>query len=80
MPIRAVLFDFDGTLSLLREGWPTIMTGMMVEYLRTPADTHEALAVLAGRVEELIMALNGKPAIHQMIAFSGLMAVVSKSK
>lgn len=71
--IRAVLFDFDGTLSLLREGWPTIMTGMMVEYLRTPADTAETLAALASRVEELIMGLNGKPAIHQMIAFHGLM-------
>lgn len=62
---RAVLFDFDGTLSLLREGWPTVMVGMMVEALvRTGATEPETeLAVL---VEEFVMALNGRPAIFQM--------------
>ena len=30
---KAVLFDFDGTLSLLREGWPRVMVPMMVEAL-----------------------------------------------
>ena len=29
-----VLFDFDGTLSLIREGWPEIMVPMMVEILQ----------------------------------------------
>ena len=28
-----VLFDFDGTLSLIREGWPQVMTPMFVEML-----------------------------------------------
>ena len=28
---RHVLFDFDGTLSLIREGWPDVMVGMMTE-------------------------------------------------
>ena len=28
---RAALFDFDGTLSLLREGWPRVMTALMRE-------------------------------------------------
>ena len=27
-------FDFDGTLSLIREGWPQIMIPMMVEVLK----------------------------------------------
>ncbi len=31
---RSVLFDFDGTLSLLREGWPQVMIPMMVAELR----------------------------------------------
>lgn len=62
---KAVLFDFDGTLSLLREGWPEVMIGMMVEALvRTGATEPEAeLAVL---VEEFVMALNGHPTIFQM--------------
>lgn len=62
---RAVLFDFDGTLSLLREGWPTIMNAMMVEALvRTGSGESETeLAIL---VEDFVMALNGRPAIFQM--------------
>ncbi|MDP6042152.1 MAG: hypothetical protein QGG64_26625, partial [Candidatus Latescibacteria bacterium] len=30
---RSVLFDFDGTLSLIRQGWREIMIPMMVEIL-----------------------------------------------
>ena len=29
----AALFDFDGTLSLVREGWPEVMIPMMVDIL-----------------------------------------------
>src|SRR5438045_5661856 len=62
---KAALFDFDGTLSLLREGWPQVMVPMMVEALvRTGSgETETELGVL---VEEFIMALNGRPAIFQM--------------
>jgi phosphoglycolate phosphatase-like HAD superfamily hydrolase len=62
---RAVLFDFDGTLSLLREGWPGVMVGMMVEALVRTGST-EPEAELAVLVEEFVMALNGRPAIFQM--------------
>jgi phosphoglycolate phosphatase len=62
---KAVLFDFDGTLSLLREGWPEIMVGMMVEAL-LPTGPKETEAELATLVEEFVMALNGQPAIFQM--------------
>ncbi|MGE5192253.1 MAG: HAD family hydrolase [Deltaproteobacteria bacterium] len=64
--IRAALFDFDGTLSLIREGWPDVMIPMMVEHLaRTPAV--EAREELEQRVEEFVMRLNGKQTIYQMI-------------
>jgi phosphoglycolate phosphatase-like HAD superfamily hydrolase len=62
---RAVLFDFDGTLSLLREGWPKIMNTMMVEAL-VRTGTGESQTELAMLVEEFVMALNGRPAIFQM--------------
>ena len=43
--ITHVLFDFDGTLSLVREGWPAVMTGMFVEVLPKKAgETDEELA------------------------------------
>ena len=56
-PIRHVLFDFDGTLSLVRAGWADVMTEMFVELLD---DSDRAL------VTESIMRLNGKATIHQM--------------
>jgi phosphoglycolate phosphatase len=63
---RGVLFDFDGTLSLIREGWPQVMIPMMVEALRETG-TSESDAELAGAVEEFVMRLNGRQTIYQMI-------------
>jgi len=62
---RAALFDFDGTLSLLREGWPSVMVGMMVEAL-VGIGASEPEAELTVLVEDFVMALNGRPAIFQM--------------
>ncbi len=64
--VKAALFDFDGTLSLIREGWPEVMMPMMVEHLaRIPGA--EARDELHRRVEEFVMRLNGKQTIYQMI-------------
>jgi phosphoglycolate phosphatase len=63
--IRHVLFDFDGTLSLIRQGWPEVMVGMFVEVLpRLTSDTDASLRQL---VLDDIMRLNGKQTIYQMI-------------
>jgi phosphoglycolate phosphatase-like HAD superfamily hydrolase len=63
---RSVLFDFDGTLSLIREGWPQVMFPMMVAVLQeTP--TRESATELSGVVEDFVMQLNGKQTIYQMI-------------
>jgi phosphoglycolate phosphatase-like HAD superfamily hydrolase len=63
---HSVLFDFDGTLSLIREGWPQVMIPMMVAELRqTP--TAETEAELTSAVEEFVMRLNGRQTIYQMI-------------
>ena len=63
---RSVLFDFDGTLSLLREGWPQVMIPMMVDVLRATG-TAETDVELAQSVEDFVMRLNGKQTIYQMI-------------
>src|SRR3954449_2115402 len=63
---RSLLFDFDGTLSLLREGWPQVMIPMMVEVLQETG-TAETPEELAGKVEEFVMRLNGRQTIYQMI-------------
>jgi len=63
--ISHVLFDFDGTLSLIRQGWPDVMVPMFVEMLPPrPGETEADLARLAF---EDIMRLNGKQTIYQMI-------------
>ncbi len=63
---RSVLFDFDGTLSLIREGWPQVMIPMMVDVLRQTG-TAESAAELTTTVEEFVMRLNGRQTIYQMI-------------
>lgn len=63
---RSVLFDFDGTLSLIREGWPDVMIPMMVEILaQLPAPEPED--ELYRIVEGFVMRLNGRQTIYQMI-------------
>src|SRR5882672_8619253 len=66
--ISHVLFDFDGTLSLIREGWPAVMVPMFVEML--PALPNETEEVRRQLCREDIMSLNGKQTVYQMIQFS----------
>ncbi len=65
-PPQHVLFDFDGTLSLIREGWPQVMVPMMVEILQATG-TDESPQQLERLVFEFVMQLNGKQTIYQMI-------------
>ena len=63
--ISHVLFDFDGTLSLIREGWPDVMVPMFTEMLPpVPGETDEQRRQLAF---DDIMKLTGKQTIYQMI-------------
>jgi phosphoglycolate phosphatase len=63
--ISHVLFDFDGTLSLIRQGWPEVMVPMFVEALpRLSGETDDQVEHL---VTDDIMRLNGKQTIYQMI-------------
>ena len=66
--IRHVLFDFDGTLSLIREGWPEVMLPMFVEML--PPQPREDEATVRQMLLDDIMRLNGKQTIYQMIQFA----------
>jgi len=64
-PPKHVLFDFDGTLSLIRQGWPEVMVPMMVEVLRATG-TEESPQALHDLAFEFVMQLNGKQTIYQM--------------
>jgi phosphoglycolate phosphatase-like HAD superfamily hydrolase len=63
---KSVLFDFDGTLSLIREGWPDVMIPMMVRVLKETG-TDESETALFQTVEDFVMRLNGRQTIYQMI-------------
>jgi phosphoglycolate phosphatase len=65
-PPRHVLFDFDGTLSLIREGWPEVMVPMMVEILQA-AGAAESPEVLHSLCADFVTNLTGKQTIYQMI-------------
>ncbi len=63
--LQHVVFDFDGTLSIVREGWPEVMIGLFRELIpRLPGETDTALDQL---IIDDIMRLNGKQTIYQMI-------------
>lgn len=63
--VSHVLFDFDGTLSLIREGWPEVMVPMFAEML--PPVAGETDAQRRALCLDDIMRLNGKQTIYQMI-------------
>lgn len=64
--IRFAVFDFDGTISLIREGWQQIMIPMMVEVLASlrTGETEEALRTT---VTDFVDRLTGQQTIYQMI-------------
>jgi phosphoglycolate phosphatase len=67
---RVALFDFDGTLSLIRAGWVDVMVPMMVETLLA-LKTGESEAELTSLVREFVGRLTGQQTIYQMIALCG---------
>jgi phosphoglycolate phosphatase len=65
--ISHVIFDFDGTLSWLRSGWPDVMACLFAEFI--PGAEGSSPAVLQNLRRE-ILALNGKPSIYQVRRFA----------
>jgi len=63
---RVALFDFDGTVSLIRSGWVDVMVPMMVEIL-LDLKTGEREEDLRALVEDFVARLTGEQTIYQMI-------------
>jgi phosphoglycolate phosphatase len=61
---KFALFDFDGTLSLVRRNWQAVMIPMMVDELAATG-TSESREELGEIVEDFVMTLNGKQTIYQ---------------
>lgn len=65
--LRAAVFDFDGTLSLIVEGWQKLLLEMFLEYLR-PLPGGESVSV--ERLKEIIDFNTGKQTIAQAISLA----------
>src|SRR3989441_9106051 len=66
---RVALFDFDGTISVIRSGWMEIMIPMMVGIL-LDLKTGEREEDLRAIVEEFVGRLTCKQTMYQMIALA----------
>ena len=65
--IQHALFDFDGTISLVRDGWQSVMVPMMVDVLLKETQTDETPEELERIVVEFVDNLTGKQTIYQMM-------------
>lgn len=63
---RVVLFDFDGTISLIRAGWMDVMVPMMAQIL-LDLGTGESAGELKLLVEDFVGRLTGRQTMYQMI-------------
>ena len=70
--ISHIVFDFDGTVSWVRHGWPEIMFDVFARYL--PAKAGESDASRRIVMEDIVFGLNGRPTVVQMQRFSEIVA------
>ena len=64
--VRHVLFDFDGTISSVRDGWQDFMVPMMVETILA-CGTGESEEEVLALVKDFVDHLTGKQTIYQML-------------
>jgi phosphoglycolate phosphatase len=60
------IVDFDGTISLIREGWAKIMAELGRDILRSRTSSHEPDAQLIPHLEVQMLRLSGRPSFVQM--------------
>jgi phosphoglycolate phosphatase len=61
-----VVFDFDGTLSWMRHGWPSVMLSTCLRY--APSHWQQDSSLCRELLED-ILSLNGKPSVNQIRSF-----------
>lgn len=67
LSLRLAVFDFDGTLSWLRHGWPELMCEVFLPYY--PMRAEESVAEVRRVLVAEILSGNGLPSIFQMRKF-----------
>ncbi len=72
---KVVIFDFDGTLSIIRSGWMDVMVPLCIEQLDAIGPGEKTEAQLRAVVEEFVWRLTGKETIYQMMALADAIRV-----
>lgn len=67
--IKAALFDFDGTISLIRAGWQDIMIPYFCEVVEAVSPVEDKSSILE-EVTEFVTVLTGKQTIYQCMALN----------
>ncbi len=68
---KSVLFDFDGTISLIRQGWQNIMKPYFFDLLKeTPGAKDESDETLMSCIHEFVDVNTGKQTIYQCISLA----------
>ncbi len=67
--ISSALFDFDGTISVIREGWQNVMVPLMIEILSETPNCEDA-ETLEVFVREMVAVTTGIDTIYQMIGLA----------
>jgi len=62
-PVKAAIFDFDGTVSTLRQGWETVMEPLMLETINSSMPPDQELI---NKVRDFIDESTGIQTIYQM--------------
>lgn len=65
-PFKVAVFDFDGTVSLIREGWAGVMADLGLEILRDNKLLRDTESAERLYLEDQMLRLSGKPSVFQM--------------
>lgn len=66
-----MVFDFDGTLSWVRHGWPEIMLGIFRRHLQPISQESEEQRTAL--LDSVVFGMNGRPTLTQMERFAEIM-------
>jgi phosphoglycolate phosphatase len=68
--VTHVVFDFDGTLSWVRHGWPALMFEVFRRHL---AASGVPAAIAEAELDAIVFGMNGQPTVVQMARFAALL-------
>jgi len=73
------IFDHDGTLSTLREGWEAVMAPMMLKAILGPASGHTSVAVVAAWQARIADFIDRTTGIQTLVQMQGLVDLVREA-